>query len=246
MNNDEAKFLLAAYRPDGRDAVDPIFREALAQAETDPTARQWFERARAIDGAVSAKLQAVVPPAGLRESILAGARAGQSRARPWSQHPLLMAAAIVVVLGALSLVLRQTIAPATDDLARLGLRDLAAAHDEHVGDPPGLDGLQMHLASLAQPLNESRLIDLEQLRRERCRTVRLAGREVFELCFRRDGRWFHLYAARRADFASDALAERARVSTQDGLVAASWADQENVYALVTSGSPETLRPLIRG
>ena len=34
MKNQEAKFILGAYRPDGRDAGDPAFTEALAQAET--------------------------------------------------------------------------------------------------------------------------------------------------------------------------------------------------------------------
>ena len=32
MNNQEARFILGAYRPDGRDASEPRFAEALAQA----------------------------------------------------------------------------------------------------------------------------------------------------------------------------------------------------------------------
>ena len=44
MNNQEAKFILGAYRPGGRDAVDPMFSEALAQAGRDPELRAWFEK----------------------------------------------------------------------------------------------------------------------------------------------------------------------------------------------------------
>jgi len=39
MNNDEAKFILRAYRPGGPDAADPQFAEALAGVGIDePTA----------------------------------------------------------------------------------------------------------------------------------------------------------------------------------------------------------------
>jgi len=36
MNNQEAKFILAAYRPGGQDASDPLFAEALEQVRRDP------------------------------------------------------------------------------------------------------------------------------------------------------------------------------------------------------------------
>lgn len=248
MNNDEAKFILGAYRPDGRDAADLTFREALAHAEADPTARTWFERARAVDAALSAKLAALAPPAGLREAILAGARASQPRARPWNEHPALMAAAIVMLLGILTWSVRLTTAPevldAADDFTQLAVRDLAEFHGRHVGHPPGLAALQAQLASAAPPLAKPALIDVDQLRRQRCRRVVVAGHEMFEVCFQRDGRWFHLYAAQRGDFAAEALGSTARLTTHGKLVAASWADQENIYTLVTSGPPESLRPLI--
>ena len=53
MKNQEAKFILGAYRPDGQDAGDPVFAEALSQAERDPDLRTWFERGRKFDTTVS-------------------------------------------------------------------------------------------------------------------------------------------------------------------------------------------------
>lgn len=70
MNNHEAKFILGAYRHDGRDAGDAVFSEPLTLAARDPALRQWLENQQKIDGAIAGKLQAIAPPAGLREAIL--------------------------------------------------------------------------------------------------------------------------------------------------------------------------------
>src|SRR5206468_40161 len=74
MNNTEAKFILNAYRPNGRDATDATFAAALQQAKADPALGAWFAREQSHGAAVAAKLRAIVPPAGLREAILAGGR----------------------------------------------------------------------------------------------------------------------------------------------------------------------------
>ena len=36
MNNQEAKFILSSYRPNGADARDALFQEALQQVRQDP------------------------------------------------------------------------------------------------------------------------------------------------------------------------------------------------------------------
>ncbi|MBC8040705.1 MAG: hypothetical protein H7Y06_09195, partial [Opitutaceae bacterium] len=72
MNTNEAKFILRARRPDGRDDADPRFQEALEQARRDPALAAWMAREQAFDEAVAARLRAVEPPAGLRDAILAG------------------------------------------------------------------------------------------------------------------------------------------------------------------------------
>ena len=74
MTNEEAKFMLQGYRPNGSDADNQAFAEALAQAERDPQLRAWFEREQAFDAVVAEKLTELVPPAGLRGSILAGTK----------------------------------------------------------------------------------------------------------------------------------------------------------------------------
>src|SRR6266487_2814662 len=86
MDNQEAKFILNAYRPGGQDASDPRFAGALEQARRDPILDRWFGESVAFDAAVSQKLRAVEAPADLRENILAGVKV--SRASRWS-NPLI-------------------------------------------------------------------------------------------------------------------------------------------------------------
>jgi len=244
MNNDEAKFILAAYRPDGRDANDARFADAIAQAERDPELRAWWERQRAFDAQVAAKLAEVMPPPGLRESILAGGRASWPRRRSWYQPGWLAAAAAVVLLALLAVTLRPGLrAPDLRAFAAFAMKDLTEDYAGHTGFPAGLDAVQTQLASASLPLPQGLTLSLEELHRHRCRTVTIAGREVFELCFQRDGVWFHLYVARRKDFSSGSADPKALLFSQGSFSATAWADSANAYALVVRGGAATLQRL---
>lgn len=241
MNIPEAKFILGAYRPDGRDAADPAFAEALALAARDPELGAWLEGQRALDRAVAGKLQSIAPPPGLRASILAGGRVSRPRRQSWWSAPVLAAAA-VLVLGLAAAVLAPRLGrPTWSDLADRAMGDLASAHADHDGAPEGLAGLQAELGGAAAPLSAGLKLDLDELRRKHCRSVRVGGREVFEVCFTRDGVWYHLYAAKRSDFAPPDATVGGDVQVKDGFSARAWADARNVYALVVQGPPTALQ-----
>jgi hypothetical protein len=242
MTNDEAKFILAAFRPDGRDASDPRFSEAIAQAGIDPELRAWWQRQRAFDAGVAAKLAGVMPPPGLRESILAGGRLSRPRRRAWNWPVWLAAAAAVALLAVAAVALRSSLrAPSLQDFAAFAMKDISIDYAEHTGFPPGLAGVQGQLAAAALPLPQGIKLNLAELRRERCRAVTIAGREVFEICFQRDGAWFHLYAARRSDFSSESADPKALLFSQGNFSATAWADSANAYALVVRGGAATLQ-----
>ena len=100
MNNDEAKFILRAYRPGGQDAADPQFAEALLQARLDPGLSRWLAEQTALDAALAAKLQSIRVPADLKASILAGRKIVPHL--PWWQRaiqPWAAAAALAVTFG---------------------------------------------------------------------------------------------------------------------------------------------------
>ena len=65
-----------------------------------------------------------------------------------------------------------------------------------------------------------------------------------ELCFQRDGTWFHLYAARRKDFATDEADPHALITSRGGYASTAWADANMVYALVAHTGAEVLRRVI--
>ena len=243
MNHDEAKFLLRARRPGARDAGDERFTEALGEAARDPKLQAWHEAEERFDVALAAKLGALPPPVGLREAILAGGRTSVSPVgRGRGRWPWFAAAAAVAVLVALAPRFLPSAKEPEMELALLAMHELSRAHDQHIGNPPGLETVQAQLASMRR-LRGHLNLDLDQLRRNRCRAVRIAGREAFEICFQRDGVWFHLYAMQRATDAADGVRE-AQQPGRERLVAAAWSDPRNSYVLVTDAGSAALRRVL--
>lgn len=249
MKNQEAKFILGAYRPDGQDADDATFHDALAQAEKDPELREWLQRERKFDATLSAKLKEIAPPPGLRDAILAGSRVSVSAARPkknwWTPTVWLAAAAAIAVVATVTMKTRAAAAlPTAAQLTAFALDDLANHHDQHVGHPPGLENVQAQLGNVQVPLSKGAGLNLAALQKEHCRSVQIGGHEVFEICFQRDGAWYHVYVGSRRDFAPGAIDPRALIKTQGKFAATAWADAEHVYALVTHAGADALQRVI--
>ena len=70
MDKEQAKFILQSFRPDGADADDPQFAEALSLAVEDRELGEWLAQERATDAAFAALLSEVEIPEDLRESII--------------------------------------------------------------------------------------------------------------------------------------------------------------------------------
>ncbi len=247
MKNQEAKFILGAYRPDGRDAGDVTFEPALEQAERDPELRAWFATERKFDAALALKLQSISPPPELRDAILAGARmAGPPAKRGWWTQPRWFAVAAAIALTAIvtQTVLTSSPRPGGAELAALALRDLSDAHDEHLGKPAELAEVQAQLARTALPLTSNLRLDRSELKRSNCRELTIGDRKVFEVCFERDGTWYHVYVGRRSDFAPGTFDPKALLTARGDYSSTVWADASNVYALVAQASAQALRRVI--
>src|SRR5262250_2727767 len=100
MTNERAKFLLSAYRHNGADAQDPIFRDALEQAARDPDLASWFANQRSFDAFVSEKLNSIQPPSSLKTAILSGIYSGPPKHR-FPLGRLLGVAAVLFLSGIL-------------------------------------------------------------------------------------------------------------------------------------------------
>lgn len=70
MDNERAKFVLRSFRPDGADAIDSDFAEALRMATLDRELGEWLMRERAFDAEFAEALARVHLPEGLRETVL--------------------------------------------------------------------------------------------------------------------------------------------------------------------------------
>ena len=71
MDNQRAQFILQSFRPDGADAHDPDFAEALALATEDRELGEWLARERAQDAAFAHALADLEIPEDLRDAVLA-------------------------------------------------------------------------------------------------------------------------------------------------------------------------------
>jgi len=243
MNNAEAKFILQGYRPNGTDAGDETFCAAVEQAGKDPALGEWFARQQAFDRAVSAKLEQVMPPADLRAAILAGGRvtaAGAPR-RTWWTHPAwLAAAASLAILLAVSVALWPRSAVAFENFAVADARN-SATHGGH-GHETG--ELQATLNNPATPLTGKLPIDYGMLHDKGCRMVQFQGRDVLEICFNRNGVWFHCYIARSADFPRLAISAVPALVELGGAALASWTDGENIIVVVSKTGRKDLQALL--
>ncbi len=244
MNNDEAKFRLRAYRPGGADAGDPALREALEQAKHDPALAAWFEREQAHGRAVAQKLGAVQPPAGLREAILAGARAskpkeaaGRSR---WRSPAWMMAAAALLMLAGVLGWWRSPVAGATLDEFAVNFVARGFVLQKHSAD---LGALRTWLADKRGPLPEALPAKFAELRALGCRTLDFKGREVSLVCFERGGKEYHVFVGRRGDFGGEAESGP-RLYPKTGLVAASWTDAKHRYVVVSDADVAALRGVL--
>lgn len=242
MNNDEAKFILRAYRPGGRDAGDAAFAAGLEQARRDPALGVWFAREQAHDAAVAGKLRELMPPAGLREAILAGGKVSARARGPWLRPAwLAAAAAVAVLLGVLALWPVNRAEAAPQALAEFALQDMR--HRDHGSHGEASAELQSWLVAdnkLAGPMP----VDFEKLRKTGCRTLRYAGREMVEICFVRDGAVFHLYVSQKTP--TDEVKDGPFLLSQTGGAAAVWTDERYQYTLVSPSDVAALKKVILG
>jgi anti-sigma factor RsiW len=244
MSNDEAKFVLGAYRPGGRDAGDATFQSALAQAKSDPALGAWFARAQAHDAAMAARLNEIMPPAGLREAILAGARASRApvTARRFPTMWLALAASVAVLLAATVALWPTRAAAGTAQLTAFAVND--TAHGTHGSHGHEAGALQVMLSQPSSRLGAGVPVDFAALRATGCRTLNFAGHDVLEVCFQRDGAWFHCYIVKAADYPAMAKDTASDFEQAGGFGSASWTDGVHRFVVVSSAGVEAVKRLL--
>ncbi len=242
MNNEEAKFILQGYRPNGADSGDATFNAALEQARNDPALGEWFARQQAFDAAVSARLAQVAPPSDLRGAILAGGKvtAPQSGRAWWNRPAWMGAAASIAIMLAAGMALWPNRAEALPQFVLEDVR-LSAVHGGHGHEN---NELQAVLNDPGTRLGQKLPIQFANLHETGCRTINCRGHDVLELCFKRNGVWFHAYIARKRDFPTVAKDVAPRITDHGSTSLATWVDDEHVIMVVSKSGRKNLEALL--
>jgi hypothetical protein len=244
MTNDQAKFILSAFRPRGGDSGNPAFADALRMAGDDPALGAWFKASRELDAAVSSKLAAVEPPPELRGAILAGAGVSRRARRgipAWGWVAGLAAAAAVAV-SVLSFHEPVAALPGAPAFASFAIDDMINHRHGSSGEPAAT--LVSELQTAGAPMPTAGQIDFDRLRETGCRTLSFGGHELVEVCFAREGTVFHLYVMPRGALATDSAARGASFLSEAGGSAAVWSDGRFDYALASQAGVAALRRLL--
>ena len=241
MTNDEAKFILQAYRPNGADAGDATFQAALAQAKQDAALGRWWESQQKFDREVARKLRAVEPPAELLSAILTGAVDSQAGVRSWWRQPkwLAMAASVLLVFSVGLSSLWSPRARAADDLPVFAVDYVVGGFflSEHNSD---VAALRAWLTKQHAPLPTELPAGFAQLRGLGCKTLDYRGKEVSLICFG-TGKEYHLFVARREDFPLLPANTVPQYLVRKGHSSAAWSDEKNHYVVVTDDSLKALK-----
>jgi hypothetical protein len=99
VNNQEAKRILALFRPGSADEQDPSFDEARQLAKTDPELARWFEAHCQTYLLLRQRFQAIPIPPGLKEQILSERKIQRPLFQRYWRPLLAMAAVVVLLLG---------------------------------------------------------------------------------------------------------------------------------------------------
>jgi hypothetical protein len=199
-----------------------------------------MEREQAFDLAVTEKLRALQPPAGLREAILAGSR--MSRPKPfWRRaQTLAWAASLAIIFGLTATWMVFSPSENTELIAVDVMQEVAST--DHAEAMPRAEGVLLtFLNDSSMRLAAGIPFDFNQLKANGCRSLRLGDREMVEVCFERNGSWFHLYVGKRAEFRS---AAGPLFHERDSLASVTWTDSRHTYVLVGGEGTDALSNLL--
>ncbi len=249
MDNDRAKILLSAYRSDGADASDPVFAEALAQAERDPELTRWFAEERALDDRMHAALRSVRPPANLRDALLLTAKVSRMPTpRAWWTRPawLAIAAAIVLFAGLAFVALRPhstpfTIAGVTSEIGRLHRAERISL-GAMTSDP---EQIQRWLKEHGGPHDFTAPTGLTSQMRLGCQVLDINGNKVSLVCFQIEGgQLVHLLVMDRRRLADPPVIGKPIMLQEGELAFATWSEGDRTYVLASKIGADELRKFL--
>ena len=245
MNREEAQFILHAYRPNGEDAHDQQFADALASVRNDPELARWFTREQALDAAIAGRIRSVSPPPHLTTQLLLARKV--IRPRPWWRKPAWIAAAasVALLISAASLwwlrksgetefaSFRGTMIEAYLDMSKhidvmgLDADELKRWLTEHGGQPGFV---------LPPRLADKGIIG--------CKVLEWHGHRVTLLCLKFGGKHVDVFVINESDLPRVSLGATPHFASERGLTTATWRREGKIYFLAGNIPESDLKQLL--
>ncbi len=249
MDSQQARTILACYRPGLDDPQSAPFAEALEQARRDPELARWLEREAAFDATIGARLRDAPVPPGLQARILAG-RPAAAPVVWWRQPVVALTSLAVVLLGALVAV----------TLVRRGSSSDFASYREQMGalvagdykmdvETRELPEIQDFFARRQWPADYSVPAGLQDYPLEGAMAVEWHGHRISVICFGAEGddsKDLWLFVADRATVPDAPSSTVPEFAPTGKLTTASWASAGKVYLLAGRGDEQSLREFLPG
>lgn len=256
MDNEEARFLLSACQPSGKDGDRPEIAEALAQARRDPELAGWLARERRSDAAISQQLRALEPPDTLRARLLAGGRASRrARHRRTWRVGLSLAAALALAAGTGWWAQSQLFAPVSSETSRSA--SLRAWQERCVGvfanpffqldlERPTYEPLARHLLGRQAPVADELPFNDTITTAVGCKVLQWRETVVSLTCFRSDtGELVHLFVSPRSALAPDAQPHGMQRAQVGAFATVTWQSGDLVMMVASKLPAEQLDRTLR-
>ena len=245
MNNEEAKFILQAYRPGGQDANDPQFAEALLQVQKEPELAAWFANERALDSAIGAKLKALPIPSDLRTSIVAGKKVVQLEPA-WNRRNLLALAASISVLLSLTLWWINSNGHLTHTTYRQHMAKLLTSGSYNFQvNTEDVASIQQWLSTNEGHADFVLPTGLKDMPAFGCKVLDWHGKKVTFICMRAKGAGMaHLFVINQSDLPDPPPLGDAQFTKVGGWQTASWSQAGKSYFLASAGDRANLQEML--
>ena len=240
MDREEARQILACYRPGVDDPADPPFAEALEKARHDTELAAWLEEQTAFDAAVRARVRRLPVPPDLRGKILAGYGQRSRVTGPWRSFSFHAVAASLIVLAVVGFWLAKP--RITFDAYRRHMVGLVRGEYEMSIKSKDLDAIRRYLAAQQSPSDYPLSRALERLEPEGGATIEWHGRKVSLLCLEADEQQdLFLFVVDRSVLPDAPVTESPQIVSVRGMATATWVRGHELYLLAGHGDEEFLR-----
>jgi len=243
MTKEEAKKILAAYRPGDQDRFDSHFAKALRETERDSELARWFAEEREFDRVVAGQVSAVPVPFGLKTRILANTTPRAARKSHW-----VAALATTAAAAATLFFLAQFISVwRASDQHSASLSDYEQEMMSFIKLPPPLEMESLEMGPIKQWIVERKAPLAEippgiaAVETMGCRILYFRGYPVTLICFCHGQTVAHLLMVDRAVLRGVKPGNPPVVKSQGDWTTATWADQHYAYMIAVHDKPAASR-----